>query len=141
MPPVRSITIVYDAACGLCTKAVDWIKQQTPLVDVRFVAAESSEARRLFPQLPAGELAVVADTGEVWIGDSAWIICLWALHGYRDVAVKLTSPLLVRLAREAFGAVSRNRYALSSMLRLPSEWEMEQVLRSTVTPQCQIKQA
>src|ERR1051326_226503 len=69
MPPLTSITILYDAACGLCTRAKDWIRQQEPLVGVRFVAMGSEEARRRFGRLPAGELAVVANTGEVWLGN------------------------------------------------------------------------
>lgn len=139
MAPVTSITIVYDAACGLCTRMKDWIRQQAPLVGLRFVASGSSEARRRFPQLPAGEVAVVADTGEVWLGNRAWIVCLWALRGYRDLALRLTSPLLVLLAREAFTVVSRNRYALSSVLRLRNERELEQQLRKVVVPKCQIE--
>jgi predicted DCC family thiol-disulfide oxidoreductase YuxK len=139
MPPVTSITIVYDAACGLCTRAKEWITQQAPLVGLQFVPSGSSEARRRFPQLPAGELAVVANTGEVWLGNHAWIVCLWALRGYRDLALRLTSPLLVLMAREAFAVVSRNRYALSGMLRLSNEREIEQQLRKVVVPRCQIE--
>jgi len=139
MVPVTSITIVYDANCGLCTRAADWIGQQAPLVGLQFVAAGSSEAQRRFPLLPAGELAVVADTGEVWLGNHAWIVCLWALQGYRDLAVRLTSPLLVLMAREAFAVVSRNRYALSGMLRLRNERELEQQLRKVAVPRCQIE--
>ena len=139
MPPVTSITIVYDAACGLCTRAKDWITQQAPLVGLQFVPSDSSEARRKFPQLPAGELAVVANTGEVWLGNHAWIVCLWALRGYRDLALRLTSPLLMLMAREAFAVVSRNRYALSGMLRLRNEREIEQQLRKVVVPRCQIE--
>jgi predicted DCC family thiol-disulfide oxidoreductase YuxK len=139
MPPVTSITIVYDAACGLCTRAKDWITQQAPLVGVQFVPSGSSEASRRFPHLPADELAVVANTGEVWLGNHAWIVCLWALRGYRDLALRLTSPLLVLMAREAFAVVSRNRYALSGMLRLRNEWEIEQQLRKVVMPRCKIE--
>jgi predicted DCC family thiol-disulfide oxidoreductase YuxK len=139
MPPVTSITIVYDAACGLCMRAKDWITQQAPLVGLQFVPSGSSEAWRRFPQLPAGELAVVANTGEVWLGNHAWIVCLWALRGYRDLALRLTSPLLVLMAREAFAVVSRNRYALSGMLRLRNEREIEQQLRKVVVPRCQIE--
>jgi predicted DCC family thiol-disulfide oxidoreductase YuxK len=139
MPPVTSITIVYDAACGLCMRAKDWITQQAPLVGLQFVPSDSSEARRKFPQLPAGELAVVANTGEVWLGNHAWIVCLWALQGYRDLALRLTSPLLVLMAREAFTVVSRNRYALSGMLKLRNEREIEQQLRKVVVPRCQIE--
>jgi predicted DCC family thiol-disulfide oxidoreductase YuxK len=139
MPPVTSFTIVYDATCGFCTRMKDWIRQQAPLVGLQFIASGSPEARRRFPQLPAGELALVANTGEVWLGNHAWIVCLWALQGYRDLALRLASPLLVLMAREAFTVVSRNRNALSSMLRLRNEREIEQQLRKVVTPKWQIE--
>ena len=139
MPPVTSFTIVYDATCGLCTRTKDWISQQAPLVGLRFLAAGSLEAGRRFPQLPTGELALVANTGEVWLGNHAWIVCLWALQGYRDLALRLTSPLLVLMALEAFAVVSRNRHGLSRMLRLRNEREIEQQLRKVVIPQCQIE--
>jgi predicted DCC family thiol-disulfide oxidoreductase YuxK len=137
MPAVTSITIVYDAGCGLCTGLKDWIGQQTALVRLDFIAAGSSEARDAYPQLPAGELAVVAGTGEVWLGNGAWIVCLWALRDYRDFAVRLTSPLLMLLAREAFSLVSRNRAAISTMLRLRNERQIERHLRRVVVPKCQ----
>jgi predicted DCC family thiol-disulfide oxidoreductase YuxK len=137
MRPIHSLVLVYDAACGLCTFTKAWIAQHTPLVQVDFLAAGSPEARRRFPGLPAGELAVVADTGDVWLGNHAWIVCLWALQDYRDLAVRLTSPLLLLMAREAFAAVSRNRAALSGLLGLRSEREMEQQLRKVHVPKCQ----
>ncbi len=137
MPPVTSITILYDAACGLCTFAKDWMRRQVPLVGLQFVAAGSEEAQHAFPQLSAGELAVVADTGEVWFGNRGWIVCLWALRDYRDLAFRLTSPALLLMAREAFTAVSGNRLALSSLLRLRSERDFEQQLRKVAAPRCQ----
>jgi predicted DCC family thiol-disulfide oxidoreductase YuxK len=139
MPPVTGFAIVYDAGCGLCARAKDWIRQQVPLVELQFVACGSPEAQRRFPQLRADELAVVANTGEIWLGDHAWIVCLWALRDYRDLAFKLTSPVLSLLARQAFAAVSRNRLALSSILRLRNEREIEQQLRKVVVPRCQIE--
>ena len=138
MPPISSFTILYDADCGLCTSTKDWIRQQAPLVGLQFVATGSPEAQTRFRQLRAGELAVVSNTGQVWLGDHAWIVCLWALRDYRDLAFRLTSPLLSLLAREAFALVSKNRLALSSMLRLRNEREIEQQLRKVVVPRCQI---
>jgi len=138
MQPVTAITVVYDASCGLCTRAKEWITQQTPLVDVQFVAADSATSRKRFPQLAAEELAVVADTGEVWFGDHAWIVCLWALRDFRDLAFRLTSPLLLLMAREAFTLVSKNRHAVSRLLSLESEREIEQQLRTVVALKCQI---
>ena len=140
MTAITRFTIVYDADCGLCTRVKDWMKQQVPLVGLDFLAAGSTEARRKFPQVPTGELAVVANTGEVWLGDHAWIICLWALREYRDLAFRLTSPLLLRLSREAFALVSKNRLALSEMLRLRSTRELEQVLCNVAVTRCQVDQ-
>ena len=137
MPPVTSITILYDASCGLCTRAKEWIVQQDPFIGIQFVAADSSDAHARFRRLPAGELAVVANTGEVWLGNHAWIVCLWALRRYRDLAFRLTSPLLLLMAREAFAVVSKNRSALSHLLGLHSQRELEQQLRKVVVPRCQ----
>jgi predicted DCC family thiol-disulfide oxidoreductase YuxK len=131
------MTIVYDAACGLCTRLKDWIEEQAPLVRLEFAVSGSTDVRSRFPRLPVGELAVVADTGEVWIGNRAWIVCLWALRDYRDLAVRLTSPLLLIMAREAFAVVSKNRAALSSLLRLRGQRDIEQVLRKVEVLKCQ----
>lgn len=136
MTAITSITIVYDPDCGLCTSTKQWIGQQALLVGIHFVASGSLEARQKFPQLPAGELAVVANTGDVWLGNRAWIVCLWALRGYRDLAFRLTSPLLLLMAREAFSVLSKSRAGLSGMLGLKSERELEQQLRKVVVPRC-----
>jgi predicted DCC family thiol-disulfide oxidoreductase YuxK len=138
MQPVTRMTVVYDPSCELCTRAKEWIRQLVPLVSLQFVAAESATARKRFRQLPGGELAVIANTGEAWFGNHAWIVCLWALRGYRELAFRLTSPLLLLMAREAFTVVSENRHALSSLLRLQNEREIEQQLRKVVVPKCQI---
>jgi len=137
MQPVTKITILYDAECGLCKFAKTWMRSQAALAAIEFVAAGSAQARRMFPQLPIDELAVVADTGEVWLGDHAWIVCLWALRDYRDLAFRLTSPALRVMARQAFVAVSKNRLAVSSLLGLRDGREMEQQLRKVSAPRCQ----
>jgi predicted DCC family thiol-disulfide oxidoreductase YuxK len=137
MPPVRRLSILYDGSCGFCIRVKDWIGRQAPLVPVDFVAAGSAEAVDKFRQVPAGELAVVSDTGEVWLGNHAWIVCLWALRDYRDLAVRLSSPFLLLMAREAFALVSSQRSALSAMLPPPSDRELEQQLRKVVAPRCQ----
>jgi predicted DCC family thiol-disulfide oxidoreductase YuxK len=137
MQPVKSLTVLYDPSCGLCTSAKAWILTQPSLVGLEFVDAGSRDARAAYREVPAGELAVVADTGEVWLGNRAWIVCLWALREYRGLAVRLTTPGLLRLARQAFSAVSRNRLALSRLLELRSERELEQRLMKEGVPQCQ----
>jgi predicted DCC family thiol-disulfide oxidoreductase YuxK len=136
MRPIKRLAIVYDDACGLCTGARDWIRRQYPLVPLEFLPADSAETRKRFPHLPPGELAVVADTGEAWLGNHAWIVCLWALRDYRDLSVRLTSPLLLLMAREAFAALSARRSSLSKLLGMRSGRELEQELRRIAVPKC-----
>jgi len=140
MPTITGLTILYDPDCGLCTRAKEWLRRQAPLAALEFLATGSAEARRRFPQLPAGELAVVANTGDVWFGNHAWVVCLWALNDYRGLAFRLTSPLLSLMAREAFTVVSKNRLALSAILQLRSDRQLEQQLRKVVVPRCQVEQ-
>jgi hypothetical protein len=87
----------------------------------------------------AQELAVIADTGEGWLGDRAWITCLWALREYRGWAQKLSTPAMLPLARQAFLALSGNRFALSRLLGLRSEEDVKRYLTETPVPPCQIQ--
>jgi hypothetical protein len=83
-----------------------------------FVPAAGDEARRRFPDLDHDatlrDITVIADTGDVYIGDSAWLACLWALDGYRELAERLATPQLLPLARRVVDAAaavrSRSRY-------------------------------
>jgi len=137
---MKMLFIFYDARCGICTQIKDWLLRQPTYVALRLIALGSEEARERFPMLGADnqELIVVADTGEVWIGDRAWIICLWALREFRDWARKLSSPALLPFAREAFVAFSSNRGALSRLLGLRSEADIRQTLSEIQVPLCQI---
>jgi predicted DCC family thiol-disulfide oxidoreductase YuxK len=112
---ITRLTVLYDADCGLCRTARAWLASRAQLVPLEFVAAGSDEARRRYPALdPAETLAditVVADDGGVYSGDSAWIICLWALDGYRGLAARLSRPDLRPTARRMVGAAAALRRA------------------------------
>jgi hypothetical protein len=93
-------------------------------VEVEFVPAGSAEARRLFPELqadPVIELTVISDEGDVYTGDGAWIMCLYALVEYRDWSFRLASGPLRPLARRVWDLISTNRGSLSDLLALPSD--------------------
>ena len=130
--------VVYDDRCGLCTQLKEWLGRQPAYVPLQLMAAGSEAARDRFPALPAGELAVISDSGEMWFGDRAWIIVLWALREYRDWAAKLASPLLLPMARQAFAAISRNRSAFSRWLGLYGESELRHNLSQVPIPPCEI---
>ncbi|MGC5021184.1 thiol-disulfide oxidoreductase DCC family protein [Micromonospora sp. DT47] len=110
---MRGFTVLYDAHCPLCRAARRWLATRTQLVPLEFVPAGSAEARRRFPGLDHDatlrDLTVVADTGEVYAGDAAWLACLWALADHRVRAERLARPHLLPLARRVVSAASSVR--------------------------------
>ena len=116
--PVLGMTVLYDASCNLCRTARAWLERQHQAVPLEFLAAGSTEALRRYPFLdPAatlGDLTVVGDGGEVWVGAKAWVVCLWALEGRQAVAQRLSSPALMPQARALIAFVSRHRRAFGT---------------------------
>ncbi|MEW1585626.1 DCC1-like thiol-disulfide oxidoreductase family protein [Micromonospora vinacea] len=117
---IRGFTVLFDAACSLCRAARRWLSSRAQLVPLEFVPAGSAEARRRFPGLDHDatlrDLTVIADTGEVYAGDGAWLACLWALADHRSTAERLARPALLPLARQTVAAAS----AIRERIRDPS---------------------
>src|SRR5262245_26817273 len=108
---MTSLTVSYDARCGLCCAVVRWIAEQPQLMPVTAVASRSG----------ADEMTVTADSGEIWNGDDAWVMVLWALARYRSMAYTIASPALRSTARNLFRTLSAYRGSISCALSLPSE--------------------
>jgi hypothetical protein len=70
---------------------------------------------------PNWSKSVIADTGEIWEGDSAWIIVLWALRDYRQWSKRLASPSMLPMARAMFAKLSQYRGELSCRFGLEPE--------------------
>jgi len=87
-------------------------------VELEFLRKDSPTLERRFPDLVAAddELVVVSDRGEVYRGDKAFIMCLWALRRHRTRAVRLSRPAWRPLARSVFVAISANRGWISWLL-------------------------
>jgi hypothetical protein len=87
-------------------------------VPLTFVPAGSASARARFPGLDheatLRDLTVIADDGTYYMGDSAWLACLWALADYRAAAERLSSPHLLPAARRFIAAASAVREATRS---------------------------
>jgi predicted DCC family thiol-disulfide oxidoreductase YuxK len=107
---VTRLTVFYDARCGLCCAVRTWLARQPQLIPL--------ECRPKPQALDADELVVVADSGEMWSGDSAWLMVLWALAEYRQWSYRLASPLLLPTARTLFASLSESRESLSCRLGL-----------------------
>jgi len=110
---ISNFTVLYDAGCPICRAARGWLGNRAQLVPLRFVSAGSAEARQLFPGLDHAatlrEVTVIADTGEVYVADGAWLACLWALADYRGMAERLGSPRLLPTARRFIAAAAAVR--------------------------------
>ena len=132
---MRRLFVLYDSRCGLCRSLATWLTTQPALIPLYPIPAQSPDAARMFPGLatsgPPQELTVVSDQGAVWLGDHAWIMCLYALRYYRHWAIKLAHPLLEPLARQAFATLSKHRSTIS---RFMGEHELADQLRKVSAP-------
>ena len=121
---MEKLYVLYDPKCEICRRLKDWILVQRSWIGIAVLEAGSEKAKRLFPGLEQiathDDLAVVLDNGSdegtVYLNDRAWIMVLYAMVEYREWTARLTHPLLMPLARQAFAALSKNRHFLSSFL-------------------------
>lgn len=117
---MQKLYVLYDPKCELCCRLRNWILVQRSWIGLALIEQGSEKAKRLFPDLDriAGkeDLAVISDDGDVYLNNNAWIMVLYAMVDYRDWAARLTHPLLVPLARQAFTTLSKNRLTISRWL-------------------------
>ena len=128
---MRSLTVLYDARCGLCSTARYWLEGQRQIVPLELLAAGSAEARRRYPTLAEAEpeeLIVVSDEGDVYRGPHAWIVCLWALDKYREWSFRFAAPGLLPRVRDLVEWLSSRRHRLSRALRLRPDAEIAAAL-------------
>jgi predicted DCC family thiol-disulfide oxidoreductase YuxK len=132
--------VLYDSRCVLCRRLKVWMTGEPAWWPLRAVAAGSDRARRLFPALETDgkELIVVASDGRYWQGDHAWLIVLFALERYRGWAKRLSTPLLLPLARQAFAAVSESRDSLGWWMSLRTGRETADYLKQQAVPGCDV---
>jgi predicted DCC family thiol-disulfide oxidoreductase YuxK len=139
----KRLFVLYDDKCGLCLELKRWAAMQPAFLELVFLPAGSQEALRLFPGLATPgrpeELIVISDEGGVYRDVRAYIMCLYALMEYREWAMRLSSPTLMPLARQAFQLVSRNRGRLSAWLGT-EETRLAAKLQQQPPPLCNIRQ-
>ncbi|HEY6349645.1 MAG TPA: DCC1-like thiol-disulfide oxidoreductase family protein [Candidatus Angelobacter sp.] len=137
-----SLYLLYDERCDLCLRLKEWLAHQETWLELKLIPSASAEVLQMFPGLDrvatAEDLVAISDQGEVYLNNRAWIMCLYALVGYREWAWRLSHPLLLPLARQAFAAVSRNRHAISRWLKSSSPDTIADELRQVPMAPCSI---
>jgi len=141
---MEKLYVLYDPKCELCCRLKNWILVQRTWIGLAVVAAGSEKAKRLFPELERiatkNDLAVISDEGAVYLNDRAWIMVLYAMVEYRDWAARLTHPLLMPLARQAFAALSKNRQFLSRWLSAEDPEQIAGELRKVALEPCAVSE-
>lgn len=119
---MTTLTVFYDAHCGLCSQFRKWMLGQAAYVRLEFLPFDSPGALARCPALPHlgadREIVVMSDDGSLWQGASAWVTCLWALREYREWSLRLASPGLLGMAKRVVCWISSHRISLSHLLRL-----------------------
>jgi predicted DCC family thiol-disulfide oxidoreductase YuxK len=141
---MNTLTLFYDARCGLCSQVRQWLSGQPAYVRLEFIPYDSPEAEQRLPGIQHlradQEIVVMADTGEVWQGAGAWVVCLWALREYRTWSARMASPPMQAMARQVVHWISRNRIGLSRLMRFKSDAELAAVAGSeTQESACRVR--
>ena len=126
---MRSIEVYYDGSCAMCGRFKNWLVKQDHLIGVEFLSYASEAAIERFPDLakyqPEKAMVVRTDTGKIYQGAEATVICLWACREYRGLAMKLRKPLFLPLARKIYPLIASNRYVISKLLTDDSKLKRE----------------
>ncbi len=142
---MEKLYLLYDPKCELCCRLKDWLLLQRAWIDLELIPAGTPTARKMFPELESiasrNDLAVISDEGGVYLNDRAWIMVLYALHEYRDWAARLTHPLLMPLARQAYAALSRNRHFLSRWVGSAEPEAIAAELRNVALEPCTLPES
>jgi len=138
---MNTLTLFYDARCGLCSELRKWLTSQPAYVNLDFVPYDSPEAVKRLPvidQMRADqEILVMADSGEVWQGAGAWVMCLWALREYRAWSARLAGPTMQGMTAAKPMSMAQNRIGLSRLMRFKSDRELAAIAERDVrSPVC-----
>ena len=141
---MHTLTLFYDARCGLCSRVRQWLSEQPAYVKLEFLPYDSAEAARRLPSIQHlqadQEIVVMADTGEVWQGAGAWVLCLWALREYRGWSARLASPAMQAAARKVVHWISRNRIGMSRRAGFKSDAELTAIAERVMEePVCRLR--
>jgi predicted DCC family thiol-disulfide oxidoreductase YuxK len=109
----RFLVLLFDESCPLCRRLRSILSKRRPTVPIYLVAVGSPRAAELFPVLDLRRareiLTVVDDSGRLYEGDAAWIVCAWALPALRGFAEHVSTGWRRRIVRSGADALNAIR--------------------------------
>lgn len=124
---MKSLTVYFDGGCAFCQRCKRWLGAQPSFVAMHFIDARSAAARERTGLKPAAllqHLTVQDDTGSVWSGPDAFLVVLFALKSYRELAIELSDPSWRWLRTWLFTWVSKNRQRIGFWVGTPCHGSM-----------------
>lgn len=117
---MMTLHVLYDHTCGLCCSAAHRLAAEPAYLKLFFLPLASMQAQERFGTAigppPHNQVIVIADTGEIYRGTSAWLMVLYALRRYRGLSISLSRPGWRPLVERAIQIISRRRATLSELL-------------------------
>ena len=141
MSALTRLTVIYDPGCGFCSRVRSILETEPAYLAMEFLPYGGPAVMARYPGLCTGrapELFVVDDAGGVYEETAGYLMCLYATVSYRPLALRLSSPLLLPFARQAFALIGRNRKVLSQLLGLSSDQDLAHSLSAHQAPYCQL---
>ena len=129
---MNTLHVLYDERCAFCLRCREWLEKQPAFLELEFIPRSAPEVAERFPGIEkidaADELVVISDTGALYQGANALVMCLYALREYREWSQTLASPTLLPLSRRAFDLISTNRLSISRLLGMRDERELAEAI-------------
>lgn len=118
-PSPHSLTVVYDADCGVCQASVAWLRRRDLRGAFRYAG---NDAVPLPPGVTLEEtrhtVVVLDGSGRKHVRAEAIARLLRELRGYRALAALLTAPGVNALANFAYDRFAKHRHRISAALGL-----------------------
>lgn len=89
---MTGLTLVFDPRCPPCRRWARWVASQPAYVRLTLLSARDPDLRARYPSLAADDDAhapftALGEHGEVWRGERALRVSLWALHEHRQASL------------------------------------------------------
>jgi len=144
---MKKLYVLYDAQDDFALRSYAWLAAEPPLWPLEFVPYQASERMARFQGivdfLHRGPLLAVGDEGGVYAGPNAFIICLYALEHYQEWSYRLSTPMLLPLARRAFELLSTQGRRFSRVMEKLDEpklaWLLEYPASSSASGQSPLR--